>query len=629
MAHQSLYRQYRPATFGDLVGQSHIVRTLRNAIADGSVAHAYLFTGPRGTGKTTTARILAKALLCEKGPTPDPDATCQQCLEVAQDRHPDVFEIDAASNTGVDNVRDEIIKRLAYASTRGGYRVYIIDEVHMLSASAFNALLKSIEEPPPNVVFVLCTTHPHKVPETIQSRCQRFDFHRIGMDDLVGRLAFISEKEGIKVAPGAHMLIARHAAGGMRDAITTLEQLAAFTADDISLDDVEGLLGEVDVALLFEVADFVAARDVAGCFGFVSRLVQTGIDITDFVRDFTSHVRDLYVTVAVGDPTGLVETTTDQLGRLVAQSALFGVDRLARVLSILGELGAELRWSSDPRLSLEVAFTRMARPEGELTLDSLAERVEALEMSRPLAPAASPALRAPAEPAVVPAAVPAAAPAPAAEVASAAPAVPAAAHPATSDVGVESAGETAAPAVGRSDAPLDRAHVKRAWPAILAEFRKLKPSRAGAFANTEVDVDGSTLVIEFPADAALQVPSQPETREVLCRALGVVLGAVPPFRYQQGRGAVVALGDSVEQATDRIPESAVIDTPADVASVEAEMADETPDIGPVPAETVELVPDDAGTSVDTQDLDEIMRTQFGAEMVAEHPHDVDTGRDGA
>ncbi|PKQ10045.1 MAG: DNA polymerase III subunit gamma/tau, partial [Actinobacteria bacterium HGW-Actinobacteria-9] len=385
MAHQSLYRKYRPATFGDLVGQSHIVRTLRNAVADGSVAHAYLFTGPRGTGKTTTARILAKALLCEKGPTPDPDATCQQCVEVAEDRHPDVFEIDAASNTGVDNVRDEIIKRLAYASTRGGYRVYIIDEVHMLSQSAFNALLKSIEEPPPNVVFILCTTHPHKVPETIQSRCQRFDFHRIGMDDLVGRLAHISENEGIKVAPGAHMLIARHAAGGMRDAITTLEQLAAFTGDDISLDDVEGLLGEVDTALLFEVADLVAARDVAGCFGFVSRLVQTGIDLTDFVRDFTSHARDLYVTAAVGDPSGLVETTSDQLGRLVAQSSLYGVDRLGRVLSLLGELGAELRWSSDPRLSLEVAFTRMARPEGELTLDSLAERVEALEHARPLA----------------------------------------------------------------------------------------------------------------------------------------------------------------------------------------------------------------------------------------------------
>ncbi|MHB9004694.1 MAG: DNA polymerase III subunit gamma/tau [Coriobacteriia bacterium] len=614
MAHQSLYRKYRPATFNDLVGQSHIVRTLRNAVADGSVAHAYLFTGPRGTGKTTTARILAKALLCEKGPTPDPDATCQQCMEVAEDRHPDVFEIDAASNTGVDNVRDEIIKRLAYASTRGGYRVYIIDEVHMLSQSAFNALLKSIEEPPPNVVFVLCTTHPHKVPETIQSRCQRFDFHRIGMDDLVGRLGHISENEGIKVAPGAHLLIARHAAGGMRDAITTLEQLAAFTGDDISLDDVEGLLGEVDTALLFEVTDLVAARDVAGCFGFVSRLVQTGIDITDFVRDFTSHVRDLYVTAAVGDPTGLVETTSDQLGRLVAQASLFGVDRLARILGLLGELGAELRWSSDPRLSLEVSFTRMARPEGELTLDSLAERVDALEHANPVASAQSsvPAASAPA-------------PTPAAD----APEPPQPAHaPYVDPTPVSEPAATVG--AERSDEPLDRAHVKRAWPAVLAEFRKLRPSRAGAFTNTEVDVDGSTLVIEFPADAALVVPSQPETREVLGRALGVVLGAVPPFRYQQGRGAVVAVSDKAPQAA--APRDEAASAAADDASHEVP----TPKIAPILDSGPGLAAVDAGQagpsgtadSDDTADLDEIMRTQFGAQMVAEHPHEPTRGEDG-
>ena len=252
MAHTSLYRTYRPQTFDDVVGQSHITRTLKNAVAEGTVAHAYLFTGPRGTGKTTTARILAKALECEKGPTPDPDGTCEQCVEIAEGRHPDVYELDAASRTGVDNVREEIIGRVSLAPARGRWKVYIIDEVHMLSSAAFNALLKTLEEPPSHVVFVMCTTHPHKVPETIQSRCQRFDFRRISVDDIAERLRHISDAEKIEVPDAALSLIARHAAGGMRDAITTLEQLAAFGGDTITLEDVEGLLGEVGSDQLFE-----------------------------------------------------------------------------------------------------------------------------------------------------------------------------------------------------------------------------------------------------------------------------------------------------------------------------------------------------------------------------------------
>ncbi len=250
MAHQSLYRKYRPQTFDAVVGQEHIERTLRNAVADGKVAHAYLFTGPRGTGKTTTARILAKALNCEQGPGSNPDGTCEQCIEIAEGRHPDVYELDAATRTGVDNVREEIIGRVLFAPTKGRYKVYIIDEVHMLSAAAFNALLKTIEEPPDHVVFVLATTHPHKVPETIQSRCQRFDFHRIGIDDIVGRLRVVCDGEGFDVDDAALALIARHASGGMRDAITTLEQLASFSGGTVTVDDVEGLLGEVDAAQL-------------------------------------------------------------------------------------------------------------------------------------------------------------------------------------------------------------------------------------------------------------------------------------------------------------------------------------------------------------------------------------------
>ena len=398
MARASLYRTYRPQTFDDVVGQTHVTRTLRNAVAEGMVAHAYLFTGPRGTGKTTVARILAKALECEKGPTAEPDGTCQECIDVAEGRHPDVFELDAASRTQVDTVREEIIGRLAYAPTRGRWKVYIIDEVHMLSASSFNALLKSIEEPPPHVIFILCTTHPHKVPDTIQSRCQRFDFRRIGVEDIVGRLRHISDAEGIRVADPALTLIARHAAGGMRDAITTLEQLAAFTGDEIALDDVEGLLGEVDRALLFEAAELVARRDIAGSFRFVARLAESGADLAEFVRSLSGHFRDLYVAHAVGDATGIVDTTTDDLARLTAQAALFGSDRLGRVLDVLAELAAEMRWSSDPRLSLEIAFTRLARPQGELTLEALAERLETLELgvsATPVVPLPAPTPHAP------------------------------------------------------------------------------------------------------------------------------------------------------------------------------------------------------------------------------------------
>ena len=541
MAHLSWYRKYRPQSFEDVVGQTHIERTLRNAVAENAVAHAYLFTGPRGTGKTTTARILAKALNCEKGPTPDPDETCEQCRAIADGTHPDVLELDAASRTGVDDVREQIIARVNYAPSRGGWKLYIIDEVHMLSASAFNALLKTIEEPPTHTVFILCTTHPHKVPETIHSRCQRFDFHRLSVEDIVSRLRVIADAEGVNVPDAALTLIGRHALGGMRDAITTLEQLASFGGGTISLEDVEGLLGEVDAELLFQAAELVLERDVAGAFRFVARLAEGGVDMTEFVKGMVRHFRDLFVIAAVGAESA-VDTTASDLGRLESQAARFGADRIARVLDLLGRLQTELRYASDQRLSVEVALTRMARPQGDLTLESLAERLDALEAGAPLRDVPTAAS--------VPAAPAKASPkSPAEHVSDSATAAPVKSTPAA----------PAAPARPSVRGPLDVAAVKRAWPAVLAEFKKLKPSRSHSYNGTEVEVEGDTLVVEFPADQKIimDLVSDSETIALLRRSVSAVLGVEPPVEYRLGRsgGSSKASTPPVEAsvATDAVP----------------------------------------------------------------------------
>ncbi len=385
---EALYRKYRPQTFEDVVGQEHIERTLRNAIQTDKVSHAYLFTGPRGTGKTTTARLLAKALLCEKGPTPDPDGTCEDCNLIAVGEHPDVYELDAASRTGVENVREEIIGRVNYAPTRGRYKVYIIDEVHMLSVAAFNALLKTLEEPPDHVVFILCTTDPQKVPETIQSRCQRFDFRRISSEELISRLGAICEMEGVEFEGDALDLIAHRAQGGMRDALTSLEQLITFSNGSVTSLEAERLLGALDSSELADIVRAIGTRDVAACFKWTSEYVETGADLAQITKDLAEHVRDMYVMSLAGADVAL-EVTEAGRRELEAELAWFGSDRLARLLCVLGDLISELKTSTNQRLSFEIALTRMVRPESDITLDSLAERLEALERgaSSPVIPA--------------------------------------------------------------------------------------------------------------------------------------------------------------------------------------------------------------------------------------------------
>ena len=356
----SLYRIYRPQTFEDVVGQEHVARTLRNALTaqPPRVAHAYLFTGPRGIGKTTNARLLAKCLNCENGPTPTPCNKCDFCVRVSQNQPVmDLVEIDAASNTGVDNVRENIIDKVSMAPAQGRYRVTIIDEVHMLSASSFNALLKTIEEPPPHAIFILATTETHKVPQTIISRCQRFDFRRVTPADIVKRLTYVAECEKMVLQPEAAKLIARHADGALRDGLTLLEQVSAFSAEEISAADVRLVLGGVPQELLDGLIESVANCDAAGVFGLIEKAVEEGASFAQLSRDLTAYARDLLL-LTVGH-TGDENLSASERSSRARHAEMLGRGRLERLITLLRDAEKEMRQSTDHRLLLELTLVRV------------------------------------------------------------------------------------------------------------------------------------------------------------------------------------------------------------------------------------------------------------------------------
>ena len=595
---ESLYRKYRPLTFDSVVGQQHIVSTLEHAITEGRLSHAYLFCGPRGTGKTTMARILAKALLCRNAEAARaegasgcmPDGTCEECELIAEGNHPDVYELDAASRTGVDNVREEIINSVNFAPVRGKYKIYIIDEVHMLTTAAFNALLKTLEEPPAHVVFVLCTTDPQKILETILSRCQRFDFHRIGNEDIEHRLAYVCEQEGFDYDDEALAIVARHAKGGMRDALSTLEQLSVFGNGSVHADDARSLLGEVSDQILGEFARAIADRDVAELYGLIRAQVEEGNDLLELTRDLVAHVRDVYVACVAGARAELFEGGSEQAEALAAEAAAFGehpADRLARVLTVLDDAALEMRGASDVRLVLEIACTRLARPEADLTIESLAERVARLEVmvanaavpasvaaagAAPAAVAAAPATTqqptlisgaraaapavstapaaAPAQqggipwdrgvaapaPQSAPRPAPAPAPKPAAPAPQSAPAptpqpaaapTPASVAASTPKPQPSTAAQVAAAGAAETPAVEDAGELQRKWAEVVERVKAQQASYAGLLLNARATADdGSKLTVSFPAGStfAIKMLGRADTQSVVLPTVSAVFG---------------------------------------------------------------------------------------------------------
>jgi DNA polymerase-3 subunit gamma/tau len=373
-----LARKWRPQTFSDLTGQEHVSRTLQNAIDSGRIAHAFLFTGARGVGKTSSARILAKALNCEQGMSPEPCNVCPACTEITAGTSVDVLEIDGASNTGVDDIR-ELRENVKYLPSRLRYKIFIIDEVHMLSTNAFNALLKTLEEPPPHVKFIFATTEPHKLPITILSRCQRFDFRRIPLAKVVARLRYIVDREGISISDESLAVVARKGDGSMRDSLSVLDQVLAFCGETVNDDDVVSLLGVVDRRLLLEASAAVLARDTRSALGVVARVDEFGYNMRQFCGELIDHFRNLTVLGAVGDGCDLLDLSEAELQSIREQATTASLEDLQRHVTILLRADGEMAHSGYPRLILEMALVRMATLAPLVPVSELMERLGKIE----------------------------------------------------------------------------------------------------------------------------------------------------------------------------------------------------------------------------------------------------------
>jgi DNA polymerase III subunit gamma/tau len=567
----SLYRRHRPGSFDEVVGQQHVVRTLRNAVEQGKVHHAYLFVGSRGTGKTSMAKILARSLNCERGgPTVTPCGECESCLTIASGTSIDVIEMDAASNRSVDDVRD-LRERVAYAPTGGRWKVYILDEAHMLTKEAWNAFLKTLEEPPPNTVFVLATTEAHKVMATIADRCQRFDFQRPSLEQISEVLTRVAAAEGIEADDAAVAMIARSASGSFRDALGTLDQLVAFGGDRVELDAVLELLGAVDAELLFEAVDAVIAEEPRAVLLGVEKMARSGRDPAQFARDLLAHLRHLLVTQTVGEvPNTFVVTATDA-NRLSAQASSIGAATLVRTIDELANALTNVREGDDARMAVEIALLKAARPDLDPSTEGLLRRIEKLEQeTNASSPAGPVAAGDPPPPPVAKAssgAVPPTTP-PAAETESADDDSPAGDAAAGDPRGAEP--RLAASTVGEAGAAgpagqVDFDKLKQVWPVVLEKLRETSPALAATFEGARpVALDDDGLEVGFPADSTFnkKKAEAPDKRELMADAIEAVLG-------KRLRPSYVLLDDEAP-AEEEAPAEPEIDHDAIVEKLKSE-----------------------------------------------------------
>ncbi|MGN6202390.1 MAG: DNA polymerase III subunit gamma/tau [Solirubrobacterales bacterium] len=513
----SLYRRHRPGSFDEVVGQAHVVRTLRNAVEGGKVHHAYLFVGSRGTGKTSMAKILARSLNCERGgPTVTPCGECESCVTIAAGTSVDVIEMDAASNRSVDDVRD-LRERVAYAPAGGHWKVYILDEAHMLTKEAWNAFLKTLEEPPPNTVFVLATTESHKVMATIADRCQRFDFQRPSLEQISEVLNRVAAAESIEVDDGAVAMIARSAQGSFRDALGTLDQLVAFGGNQVQLNDVLEMLGAADAELLFDAVDAVVAEDPKGVLIGVEKMARSGRDPSQFARDLLAHLRHLLITQTTGEvPTTFVVTATDT-ARMQSQAAAINPANLIRTIDQLADALTAVREGDDARLAVEIALLKAARPDLDSDTASLLRRIERLEDggARPAGPAAAgdPPSPATAQETVPPTTSPTGDAAPVDD------------PPPAEEEEAEAPSPAEEPAADAGE--ISFSDIQEAWPAVLQKLAETAPALAATFEGARpTSFDGAGLQIGFPAAMTFnkKKADSPERRDTLAAAFAAVTG---------------------------------------------------------------------------------------------------------
>ncbi|HEU5216214.1 MAG TPA: DNA polymerase III subunit gamma/tau [Gaiellaceae bacterium] len=524
----ALYRKYRPQSFEEVVGQEAVVRTLSNAIATEAVRQAYLFAGPRGTGKTSMARILAKSLNCAQGPTTTPDGTCHACRAIAAGTSLDVIEMDAASQRGIDDIR-EIRDRVVLQPVEGRYKVYILDEAHQLTDAAWNALLKLIEEPPPHLVFVFCTTDLSKVLPTVRSRCQTFVFQRPRLQELVAKLRLIAEAEGIDVPDQALALVARGGRGAYRDAESTLDQLASATGNKITVQSVLELLGTVEEEALFRLCDLVIDRDTAGALTYVEELSERGHDLGRLVLDLIEHLRQLMLAQHLGDVPESAATSEEARERLRSQANQLGEATVLRLVDLLAVAVDDMRQGGDPRLPLELALVKVTRPASDLSRESIAFRLERLEQGQ--VPSAS----GPVQPTETGAEEP---------VAEAAPARAREPEPVPVPVG----------APGLELSQLQEAWTRTVLPAV--EERGGIPTASLLREAHPAELSGDTLTLEFPPTAQFHMgrASEPKNAALLADALYDVTGRRLELVFELGEAREAPAADDEPAGEETILE---------------------------------------------------------------------------